>query len=621
MPHAISDFAYPEEMNESHKLVQNKKGLGSAVLVMTDIWPNDLEVKEAYFLGSWCFNSRFDEYQARISGRIFDYHWNDRQKLRSDFEYLQVFNEQLLAELAEKLNQIHEINESLKFWRLLLGYWINLYTTVLLDRWSSLNQAKKYAIDWSAVAIQTNEELLATNDTFDFEFNATESSLWNQHLFMLIIKNNPVAKLKYVDVESSELIGKPNFKSISFKPKKLIRHIAQVIGNQLKWRDRFYLTGTRLPYIFQMGLEWALGQIPFLRFCPVSDVRTKYNGSFRRWSLQCKTVNDEFASAARLILPKVLPRAFLEGFQDLLIQSESRSFPLSPDVIFTSSDHFCNDLFNAWAAKKVSNGTRLIIGEHGGFGTGLFSGCHSYELSIADVYLSTGWATKMFKNITPIGFFRGRSENYRSMKNGPALLVCGNIPRYSFDIRPMALSSQILDYFEDQFCFIDSLPQRIKSEVRVRLYPVDYGWEQRERWLDRHPCIAFDDAKLSMMKTIRKCRLFIGTYNATTYIEPLFQNFPTVIFWNPMLWEIKKDAELIFIALKNAGIFHDTPQSAAKHVASIWDDISSWWKSEAVQNARKLFCDNYCSMPTDLIGSIKHVLVSESKRSSINISR
>ena len=40
-----------------------------------------------------------------------------------------------------------------------------------------------------------------------------------------------------------------------------------------------------------------------------------------------------------------------------------------------------------------------------------------------------------------------------------------------------------------------------------------------------------------------KCRLFICTYNATTYIDCLFA--PTVIFWNPDRWESNPKQSII----------------------------------------------------------------------------
>ena len=76
----------------------------------------------------------------------------------------------------------------------------------------------------------------------------------------------------------------------------------------------------------------------------------------------------------------------------------------------------------------------------------------------------------------------------------------------------------------------------------------------------------FDEGNVSYYLMIKKCRLFISTYMATTYNESLAANIPSVIYWNSDHWTWADSAETDFIALKSVGIFHDTPKSAAQHV-------------------------------------------------------
>ena len=41
------------------------------------------------------------------------------------------------------------------------------------------------------------------------------------------------------------------------------------------------------------------------------------------------------------------------------------------------------------------------------------------------------------------------------------------------------------------------------------------------------------------------------------------------------------------------GIFHYSPQSAAKKIEIIWDDIADWWSTPELQKAKNDFCDKY----------------------------
>ena len=53
------------------------------------------------------------------------------------------------------------------------------------------------------------------------------------------------------------------------------------------------------------------------------------------------------------------------------------------------------------------------------------------------------------------------------------------------------------------------------------------------------------------------------------------------------------NAEPYFNKLLKCGIFHNTPESAAKHISLIWNNVYDWWENKNVQEARINFCDQY----------------------------
>lgn len=591
-------------------------GNDRALLVTTDVKKSPVNVGNTYFLGAWCFSSRQEEQSAREAGRIIPYHWDNRDKLKVDFKRLQHLNDVLINELMLALNDLHGINQNKTFWKLLLGYWLNVYTTVIFDRWESLTQATRQKKTLVVEVLPADNEMFASNDTGTFVRAATESSQWNEALFALLIEFMP--EIKSISIVDENHRGSERVRQGSKLGllKTGLKKFVNAIVWKLKSKERFFLISTYLPIKELLMLEMALGQVPLPRFSFGNQLVAKFDPLFRQWRLPVKPEQDGFEKIVRDLLPKFLPRVFVEGFQDLMSSANTISCHQPPNVIFTSNCHFSDDFFKSWAATNITKGARMVVGEHGGLGVGLFNGAHSYELSVANTYLSTGWQDSQNRHVLPVGNFRVMGRSINPSPTGMALMVCGSMPRYAFDIRSMALSGQQLDYLEDQFSFVDALPIRLQSEIQVRLYPSDYGWEQKLRWLDRHPSIRFDDM-LSLEKSLRKCRLFIGTYAATTYVDTLALNFPTVIFWNPRLWEIRTEARPVFDALKKAGIFHETPQSAAAHISRIWNNLQSWWCSEEVQIARGSFCKGYSTMPTNLRSLVKSALINEAERSTV----
>ena len=81
-------------------------------------------------------------------------------------------------------------------------------------------------------------------------------------------------------------------------------------------------------------------------------------------------------------------------------------------------------------------------------------------------------------------------------------------------------------------------------------------------------------------------------------------NIPTVIFWDPNHWEVRKSAQPYFDQLNKVGIFHETPESAAYHIASVWDNVESWWNNLLTKNAVNNFCLMFAKTNTDLLNRL-----------------
>ena len=156
---------------------------------------------------------------------------------------------------------------------------------------------------------------------------------------------------------------------------------------------------------------------------------------------------------------------------------------------------------------------------------------------------------------------------------------------------------------------MENLPREIRDALVVRLYPNDYGWDQEKRWRDHFPEQKIDLGKTNINDLIRQSRLYISTYNATTFLESFTMNVPTVIYWDTKLFELRESAVPFFNELKKVGVFHETPESASKHVAEIWSDVEAWWESNEVSQTVKRFCDRFAHLPDDYLKPVESALI------------
>ncbi len=198
-----------------------------------------------------------------------------------------------------------------------------------------------------------------------------------------------------------------------------------------------------------------------------------------------------------------------------------------------------------------------------------------------------------------------------SFKQKKILLVLGGLPRYSYKLSSETVSSQWLEYFNDQCQFISHLPNTIQNELKVRLYPTDFGWNERQRFTDNFPNVEFPPNTIPISTLSAECKIIVSTYNSTTFLETLAKNIPTVVFWNPEFWELREDAMPYFSILKEAGIFHESPESAANHIQRVWDNIESWWLSEDVQKAKKIFIDRFAVQSNNMPKSFCELIESD----------
>ncbi len=566
-------------------------------------WPS--KESPILFLGEWCRLYKRKEVWEKLDAELVPYHWDDRQKLDKDFHYLINLHETLLSELAQKLNEIHSVNYTVRYWRVLVGPWLGYFTQILFDRWSSLMQVEEHYDLNGTIILKGEEDSLVPNDMNTFISFFLEDK-WNHHIYSLILQNS--TEIECIEKERERIIeDRPglqthtNNPTLKYKFRKFISESLKLLqGNE----DAFLIT-TYLPIVDEIRLYVRLNQFPQLRE-RVQPINFKVDNNQRKWILPSKNLSG-FESLVRSIIPLQLPKIYLEGYSNLIVQTKSLNWPKRPKFIFTSNSHQWDDIFNAWAAQKVENGSPLFIGQHGGhYGTGNWSFAEQHELAISDAYLSWGWKNRNKQNVRPVGMLKRKwpmKVNHAAQTN--ILLVTNINPRQSYHLFSSTISRQWLDYLDEQFRFVESLPKSIVDVLIVRVNPQDWGWDQFQRWNDRFPKLRIDQAEFDIKASIRVCRIFVSTYNATTFLESLAMDVPTVIFWNTKHWELRASAIPYFEELKHIGVFHETPESAANHVAEVWNDVNEWWNRKKVKEVIGNFKKNYCDVNPHLINNLE----------------
>jgi len=559
------------------------------------------------FLGEWCLIYPQDPHSLGFDAQVMPYHWDDRTKLFGDYKLVSASYENVLSQLSSKLNELHGVDRSIGYWRILIGPWLGLFMLMIFDRWSSIRQAvNAYELSGSIV-LTGGEESLVPNDMHDFNilFPGDE---WNHYIYGLVLEH--FASVPLIRRQrASSAPSRAQLSSLAIK-RKLKRHLGQFIAQFGQLWSRENDAVFVAPYLTmweEVELSVRLGQLPrFLRQAPA--ISGTVDRGRRNWSLPGRGGVD-FDTVVRALIPHQIPCVYLEGYSQLTAGAEALPWPRQPKAIWTSNSFYSDELFKAWAGDKVERGTPLVIGQHGGnYGMGLWSWPEQHEIAISDRYLTWGWSKPSTSKLRPVGKIKYSRPVTKSYEQEYALLVTLMTQRYGNPTLSMYTSSLWLDYLREQFDFVDALPTHVQDRLIVRLSQPDYGWHQVDRWRDRYPLLQIDDGCSNINKLVRQSRLYISTYNATTYLESLSMNMPTVIYWNPRCMETNAWVQPYFDKLRATGIFHETPQSAARHVTRIWDDVSAWWESEDTRTVRDRFVREFAYCPDDKIDRLKNAI-------------
>ena len=567
------------------------------VLVTTaleETWPKDSS--PVVFLGEWARLYSRKSLWSIMDAEVVPYHWDDREKFRRDYFYLKGLYEIILIELSIKLNEVHAVNHDVKYWRILVGPWLGYFIQMLFDRWYMLDYTLKNFNISSVYSLEQAAENVVPQHMEHFQKMFLDDQ-WNESIYSQILKVISGAPVLTVDRTT---YNNPNqhteAKSVGtfkLKLKSALKYGLEYIFKVTGKNDSLFLISSYLSFKTSFLLQLQMKQIPKFWSAAVVPI-SSLNHNIRSIVLESAPSNNAFETLLKSLLIKNIPLSYLEGYKNLQDKVEHSPWPKNPKLIFTSNSFLVDDFFKAWTAEKVENGSKLIIGQHGGnFGTALFGFVEEHQLCISDTFVSWGWVNKNRSNIAPMGNFVLDDKIQKWNKNGELLLVTMTPPRYSYHLLSFPLASQFIDYQEDQYRFVYALPLVIRSKLLVRLHKANYGWYEKERWINQFPECKLDEGIVKLPSLISTSRIYVSTYNATTFLESLTLNIPTIIFWNPHHWELDERASPYFCKLKEAGIFHESPESAALKVAEIWDDVAGWWTGVEVQDARKYFCNQF----------------------------
>ena len=570
-------------------------------LITTDdesTWKFDRPV---VFLGKWCLNESRREVWQSLDYSVVD-PVSIEHALTDLYRQAQILNSHLSSDLASALNSFHGLTFSNRYWKVITGPWLRSFCDNLIFRWAYINQAIS---EFNANESHSNfdDAQLGSHPRNFLEYrNSQKQQAWNQFVYSKMWSLMSNSELPALRANST---GTSNTQAEIWESKE----------KQFSGR-RAILTDTYIPRLPEAVLSILMRSQPTPGRRVAPPIATFDPQSRSQLEFRTEPISRLHAIARELVRDQILT-AYVEGYRALLELVPRLRLPETPSLIFTSNRHLYDDVFNAWVAQAIENGSKYFIGQHGGhYGLSRFpSFSELHEDDISDFYLTWGW--KETAKQLPGPCLKTIGKRYRGPgQSNQLLIVCDHLWKY-----PRSLFQDITEqvgYLEYVGGCVTGLPANIQTDVLIRLNHAhdETGSSQLEWWRENVPTIAIDDGLGDMQEVVGKSRLVVTTYNGATLLETLNLNIPTLITWDESYVQLRPEALSFLHQLKEVGVFHGNQASFVRHVTMHWDDIGSWWNSEPVQSARKSFCAQYSRKDSHPLLYLRRTLKIESAAGS-----
>ena len=568
------------------------------LLVTTSLestWGND---EYLLLLGEWCEIHERRHVLNERRHEVASFHWDDRNKLKRDYDYLQQLHHKLLQNLTDSLNNFHNVEYSLRSWQVLLDPWLMSYISVLFDRWEALRLV--FEKNESIQTILPNKpQSRETPFSYNELISQTQSDEWNFLLYSYIIENYYLDRCMILnkEIQFSEKNELPQ--SSGWNHRKVLEKVSTFVDTILGLFSSHYKV-VFLSSCFSVNslvkLSLTIRQMPrlFLKYFKYFDVRTEIDIiplDRSKLSVQFEPQN-QFENFLKEIIVSDIPVSVVEAFNSL--SEHASKLKIKTKAIVTAGEHWGDIFAKFWFVDQLKKGVKLVVLEHGG-SFPAFKELFNFEEDIADIR-GTWFLPYHEKHVkVPPSKLINKYDTKIKKKHIRKYCSCIGSEQFRWVCRVhfYPMTAQCLTSFNWVLAMYSALNEDVKKQFKVKPYP-NVGWDTKAMYENalgtEH--IAYDN---KLDDVFYASKVIVCTYPETTFSEAMMTGIPTILLYPEELYERNPVAYPLLDLLREAKlIFHD-PGAAAKHLNSIWTNPDDWWNSPIVLNARAQFTNQAIS--------------------------
>jgi len=563
-----------------------------ATTALKEFWDTS---RPLVFIGEWCkrYSQRTDWESLAAVTMEYDV---PQPRAFEIIQYLDGVYERLLPVLAAKLNEIHGVKFSDRYWRIVLGAWPFYFLHAVHDKYEQIQRLRREYPDFTTVVL-ADSCFVIPEDTLSF-MGYSYGDAYNLQLYSQIFKQLGYALPARMMTVCRDPEFERNFYSRSGKNfKRAVRRglagLARLgtTKNQVLFKDVYFSPAAAVKLIVRTGGKFW----PYMTAAvPAVDVPVDPK---MRELIRCGIFGEnEYEKMLLGLIADGMPKSMVERFAVNRGRVLQQGIP-APKAVMSAVAWYIDEAFKIFSAEAAEKGAKLVGVQHGGnYGSLQYYLQEEYELGITDKFFSWGWkrddcraevvpapATKLISRINPRNP-EGQSD---------ILYITSFWPRF---VSQYPLTADLWkDYLSQQTEFIAGLTGSAREALVVRPHRAECGLDFRARFVDIRPAVKVESWGRPFSQRNYRMLVCDHPYYSTTIIESLANNRPTILFGNPdfAAHRLNESARPYWDGLRAAGILSDSPQEAAQNLMAVFDRVEEWWQEPQRQEAVRMFLSKF----------------------------
>ena len=512
------------------------------------------------------------------------------------------YYDKYLKIISSELNKIHNLKYPMKYWEIILGYWLikfiqSIYPIYLQKKYI----LKKYKFQ-EVYFSKKKPDILINKNFSDYVKNSSKKE-WFDQIIKIIFKKKYSTKFENNNFYKTKSSITKNILKIFYEfiywiaPFSIFNTIC--LDNNIYYPQKNKFNTSVSEYIKKNLLFYKKKKsFPILidnknNYITNRNYKNIYDKNLRNKLFKNLGKNKDFDKVFIECLKISLPIDFVEGYKDI---KKVFGLPKKINKIFNVGPNLGEFPLINWIAFNISqNKAKLYLHQVGGmYGSSKNNISEFYDLRVADYFFSWGgfFKSKKIKKVKSEYLKLLENRKFNSKRAKDIVLICANLNFNYKDLSSRLQPSDNFIYIQNMLKLVTKLKENNIKNFKIKNYPkpvnLDLINEFKKKKLKKN------FINKNFYETLDQTKLVISTYNSTTFLELITINKPCLLYWDSNHWPLNHNSITYFNTLKKAGIFHTNINSLVKKIQQISPNINKWWYNKQNQNVIQSFRNKFC---------------------------